>query len=133
MKDLPNNLRKIRLSQTKKDLRSGNKIAELIDVSPQYYYSLETGRDNKRLNIEHLTKLTKIFNVSADEILGDQPLSSTSNEPKKPKDLVKFLEQTEVMFDGETYELNDEDREKLKAAFEFVFWHAKQKNKRKKS
>jgi len=133
MNDLPNKLRKIRLSQTKKDLRSGNKIAELIGVSPQYYYSLETGRDNKRLNIEYLTKLSKIFNVTADEILGDQPLIDASTEQKKPKDLIKFLEQSEVMFDGETYELDEEDKEKLRSALEFAFWHAKQKNKRKKS
>ncbi len=131
--DFPNNLRKIRTNHANKQLRSGNRIAELMDISPQYYYDLETGRGGKRLNIEHLNKLTKIFDVTADEIMGDSPLPSTSDDPKKPKDLVKFLEQTEVMFDGETYELNDEDREKLKAAFEFVFWHAKQKNKRKKS
>ncbi|WP_371366224.1 hypothetical protein SRRS_06770 [Sporomusa rhizae] len=131
--DFPNNLRKIRTTHTNKQLRSGNRIAELMNISPQYYYDLETGRGGKRLNIEHLNKLTKIFDVTADEIMGDSPLPSASDEPKKPKDLVKFLEQTEVMFDGETYELNEEDREKLKAAFEFVFWHAKQKNKRKKS
>ncbi|MCM0758058.1 helix-turn-helix domain-containing protein [Sporomusa sphaeroides DSM 2875] len=133
MKEFPNNLRKIRTTQSNRDLRSGNRIAELMNISPQYYYDLETGRGGRKLNAEHLAKLTKIFDVSADEILGGQPLVDSLTEQKKPKDLVKFLEQTEVMFDGETYELNEEDREKLKSAFEFVFWHAKQKNKRKKS
>jgi len=131
--EFPNNLRKIRTSHPNKQLRSGNRIAALMDISPQYYYDLETGRGGKRLNIEHINKLTKIFDVTADEIAGDSPLPTAPEEEKKPKDLVKFLEQTEVMFDGETYELTEEDREKLKSAFEFVFWHAKQKNKRKKS
>lgn len=133
MTEFPNNLRNIRKNHPNKTLRSGEEVARLMNLSKQYYYDLETGRNGARLNIDHLNQLTKIFNVSSDEILGSQQIINESNEPKKPKDLVKFLEQTEVMFDGETYELNDEDREKLKAAFEFVFWHAKQKNKRKKS
>ena len=70
MDKYPNNLRKIRLSQKNKELRSGNKIAELLEVTPQYYYKLETGREGKRLNIEHLRKLSKIFNITSDEILG---------------------------------------------------------------
>lgn len=35
------------------------------------------------------------------------------------------------MFDGELHQLNDEDREKLHHALEFVFWQAREKNKRK--
>lgn len=133
MTELPNNLRKIRLSQTDKVLRSGNKIAEMLGVSPQYYYKLETGQQDKRLNVEHLKKLTQILNVTADEILGNQSMPENISENKKmPKDLAKFLEQSEVMFDGETYKLDEEDKEKVRSALEFAFWHAKEKNKRKK-
>lgn len=133
MDNMPNNLRKIRLSQKNKELQSASKIAELMDVSPQYYYKLETGGENKKLNVEHLKKLSKIFNCTADEILGNQPMPEESVDNKKvPKDMAKFLEQTEVMFDGETYRLDDEDKEKLRSALEFGFWHAKEKNKRKK-
>ncbi|SDD88235.1 helix-turn-helix domain-containing protein [Sporomusa acidovorans] len=82
---MPNNLRKIRESQTDKNLRSGNKIAELLGISPQYYYSLETGREGKRLNSEHLNKLIKIFNVSADEILGGAEIDNGSS--KQPQAL----------------------------------------------
>ena len=67
---IPNNLRKIRKSHPNKALRSGNEIAKLLETSPQYYYDLETGRNNCRLNIDHINKLTKIFNVTADEMLG---------------------------------------------------------------
>lgn len=76
-KQYPNNLRKIRLSQKSKELQSGSKIAELLEVTPQYYYKLETGREGKRLNVEHLRKLSKIFNVTADEILGGYSLPET--------------------------------------------------------
>ncbi len=110
------------------------KVSELADslgITPKHLYDLETGK--RRLNEAHIRKLSEIFDVSATEILGGQPVTATPNEPKKPKDLVKFLEQSEVMFDGETYDLDEEDKEKLRSAFEFVFWHAKQKNKRKKS
>lgn len=133
MKEYPNNLRKIRQSHPDKELRSGNKIATLLGVTPQYYYKLETGKENKRLNIDHLNQLTKIFGVSSDEILGNQPIPENTSENKKmPKDLAKFLEQAEVMFDGETYKLDEEDKEKVRSALEFAFWHAKEKNKRKK-
>ncbi|WP_110955178.1 helix-turn-helix domain-containing protein [Anaerosinus massiliensis] len=134
MDEFPNNLRQIRVSHPDKSLRSGNKIAALLGVTPQYYYKLETGKENKRLNIDHLNQLTKIFGVTADEILGNQPLSDepASENKKTPKDLAKFLEQTEVMFDGETYKLDNEDKAKLRAALEFGFWTAKEKNKRKK-
>ncbi len=132
--ELPNNLRQIRKTHPNKKLRSGNAIAELMSISPQYYYDLETGRNNCRLNAEHLGKLTKIFSVTADEILGGQPLADDeSAEIKKPKDLIRFLDQSEVMFDGELYDLDEEDKETLRKALEFAFWQAKQKNKRKKS
>lgn len=131
---LPNRLRKIRINHPQKELRSGNAIAELMNISPQYYYDLETGRNNCRLNADHLAKLTKIFNCTADEILGGQPLETDEpSEIKKPKDLSKFLEQSEVMFDGELYDLDEEDKETLRKALEFAFWQAKQKNKRNKS
>ena len=35
------------------------------------------------------------------------------------------------MFDGEVHHLDEEDKQKLKNALEFVFWQAKEKNKRK--
>ena len=36
------------------------------------------------------------------------------------------------MFDGEVHQLDEEDKQKLKNALEFVFWQAKEKNKLKK-
>lgn len=51
---------------------------------------------------------------------------------KDPPDLTKFLQQSEIMFDGDTYNLSDTDREKIQAALRLAFWDAKKQNKRKK-
>lgn len=129
MSDFPNNLRKIRLSQTDKDLRSGNKIAELLGVSPQYYYKLETGQQNKRLNVDHLTQLSKIFNVSADEILGNQSAPVSPENKKIPKDLKKILEEKTVMFDGEM--MNEDDKKLIEQMLTKMYYKSKEQNKRK--
>lgn len=84
MLKLPNNLRNIRKNHQNPELRSGEKVAELIGVSKQYYYDLETGRNNCRLNIDHINKLTKILNVTADEILNSTSDNSSLNILKKP-------------------------------------------------
>jgi len=132
MSELPNNLRKIRKAHPDKALRSGNKIAELMNISPQYYYDLETGRGGRKLNIDHITQLTKIFKVTADEILDNQLLLTQSAKNKKAlTDLAMFLDQAEIMFDGEIYHLDTEDKIKLRTALEFSFWHIKEKNKHK--
>lgn len=47
-----------------------------------------------------------------------------------PKDLKKFLEQHEIMFDG--IPLTNDDKEKVRAALKVVFWDAKEQNQRKK-
>ena len=57
--------------------------------------------------------------------------SPEEHKEKKPKDLQKFLDQQEIMFDG--VPLTDDDKEKIRKALEIIFWDAKQKNKRKKS
>ena len=76
-----------------------------------------------------LKRLADHFSVSIDYLLGQENKNSQQN---MPKDLAKFLENTEVMFDGEVHHLDEEDKQKLKNALEFVFWQAKEKNKRKK-
>lgn len=125
--DFPNKLREVR----KKFNVKATDLAELLDITFQHYYAIERGQ--RQLSATHLNKISTFLNVSADEILGNHQMPEESAENKKvPKDMAKFLEQTEVMFDGETYRLDDEDKEKLRSALEFGFWHAKEKNKRKK-
>lgn len=48
------------------------------------------------------------------------------------KDLTKFLQEAEVLFDGNTYKLNLEEKKQIQEALEIAFWDAKKRNKRKK-
>ena len=75
-----------------------------------------------------IDKLSEIFNVTPNELFGYEHKKAV----KQPKDLANFLEKTEIMFDGETYKLNSESRQKLRNALEFAFYEAKKMNKRKK-
>ena len=49
-----------------------------------------------------------------------------------PKDLNKFLQQSEIIFDGDTYNLTDEERELVIKSLEVAFSAAKRANKRQK-
>nr|DAF63029.1 MAG TPA: Repressor protein CI [Myoviridae sp. ct9dX1] len=81
--------------------------------------------------LDKLQKIADFFNVPIDYFSATETKISTNDHPERPKDLAKFLENTEVMFDGEVHYLDEEDKQKLKNALEFVFWQAKEKNKRK--
>lgn len=50
----------------------------------------------------------------------------------KDKGLEKFLKEAEVLFDGNTYKLNIEEKNQIREALEMAFWDAKERNKRKK-
>lgn len=45
------------------------------------------------------------------------------------KDLNKFLQQSEIIFDGDTYKLTDEDRDLILKALEVAFLAVKRGNK----
>lgn len=61
-----------------KDLKQSD-VAKLLGTTQQYYGQYEIG--NRPLTIEHLIKLCKFYNVSADYILG---FTDTLSElPKK--------------------------------------------------
>ena len=86
--------------------------------------------------------LWSFFKIKRSELLEQSPASddlptltqrdSTAHSKRDMNDLAKFLNKTEVMFDGDTYNLSEEDQQKLRNALEFVFWDAKRQNKRKK-
>lgn len=77
--------------------------------------------------------LAKALNVSPAWLMGyDVPMEANSIISTKPNDLNKFLQQSQVIFDGETYSLDDEDRELIMKSLEVAFAAAKQANKRKK-
>lgn len=105
-------------------------LAKLVDISASSIGMYEQGR--REPSQEVLLQFADFFNVSVDYILGrDKSSTKASHSLKDQRDLNEFLNNTEIMFDGELHQLDDEDREKLRHALEFVFWQAKEKNKRK--
>lgn len=118
---------RLRSLREKKGL-SQSQVADIIGVTRTAYIHYETGRYKP---VRKLKELCKLFDVSSDYILGTD-IEKISIDDKKPKDLAKFLDDTEIMFDGEIYKLSDADKQKLRNALEFVFWDAKKENKRKK-
>lgn len=118
---------RLRSLREKKGL-SQSQVADIIGVTRTAYIHYETGRYQP---VRKLKELCKLFDVSSDYILGNDTEKVPANE-KKPKDLAKFIDDTEIMFDGEIYKLSDADKQKLRNALEFVFWDAKKENKRKK-
>ena len=119
-----------------KHLRQQNNLTQeelgkKLNVQKSAISKYETGR--ARPSIEALQKLSVIFKVPVDTLLNGLWIKVTTElESKQPKDLAKFLDQTEIMFDGEVHKLNDESRQKLRNALEFAFYEAKKMNKRKK-
>ena len=92
--------------------------------------------------MDKVDKLCSFFKIKRSELLEQSPASddlptltqrdSTAHSKRDLNDLAKFLNKAEVMFDVDTYNLSEEDQQKLRNALEFVFWDAKRQNKRKK-
>ena len=111
---------------------SQEEVAKAIGVGRVTYLKYENGENRP---VRKLKELSSFFKVSIDYLLGnDTPTTEKPDAPSKRdmNDLAKFLNKTEVMFDGDTYNLSEEDQQKLRNALEFVFWDAKRQNKRKK-
>ena len=113
---------------------SQRKLALVSGVSNTEINRIEKG-EREKPSLKILEKLSIAFGITLDELLSISGLTDyvpSDTSPKQPKDLVKFLNQAEFMFDGDTYKLNDDDRAKIRAALELAFWDAKELNKRKK-
>ena len=126
------------ISQRIKKLRLENnltqkELSDYLGLTPKMISFYELGQRVPPSDIVLI--LADKFQVSTDYLLGnDSPTvtSNTAHSKRDLNDLAKFLNKTEVMFDGDTYNLSEEDQQKLRNALEFVFWDAKRQNKRKK-
>lgn len=110
---------------------SQSEVAKFLGISRPAYVQYETGKTKPSRTIK---KLCALFNVTSDYILGTdvETVDKKEVDKKKPADLEKFLNQSEIMFDGEVMKLSEEDRQEIRDALEFIFYKAKKKNKRKK-
>ena len=117
---------------TQKDLgRRINKSAQVISNWERGY--------TISINQDDILNLSNAFGIPVNKLVDENssvlepPIQESSPHSKRDmNDLAKFLNKTEVMFDGDTYNLSEEDQQKLRNALEFVFWDAKRQNKRKK-
>lgn len=102
-------------------------LAEAVGVTQQAVAKWET--DKASPDPEMLQKISSMFNVTVDSLLDG---ATPKDKSKMPKDLNKFLQQSEIIFDGDTYNLTDEERELVIKSLEVAFSAAKRANKRKK-
>lgn len=108
---------------------SQEEVAKAIGVGRVTYLKYENGENRP---VRKLKELSAFFNVSIDYLLGNDTSTMAEEEAHSKRDindLAKFLNKAEVMFDGNTYRLNEDDQQKLRNALEFVFWDAKQQNR----
>jgi transcriptional regulator with XRE-family HTH domain len=120
-------------------------FAKKVGFSRGRYANYEQGR--REPDFEIVKTFADILNCTTDYLLGTNNLDSsllttdTKNTSAKdhlqprieeaPKDLIQFLEHSQVLFDGIL--LTKEDKTKIKAALEIIFWDVKQQKKQKKS
>lgn len=116
-------------------------FAKLCGISHTHLDSIEKGvdpRTNKtvRPTVETLYKISIGAGVSLIKLVelcididSNDITRLQSNEEKKSNDLIEFLKQPEILFNG--VPLTDEDIEKIKASLEIVLEDAKRKKKRK--
>lgn len=109
-----------------------NDLAKATKISRSALGMYEAG--HREPNFETLEILADYFNVDMNTLLNKTtpPNTAALRISKDERDLNKFLERAEVMFDGDTYKLTADDREKIRAALKLAFYDAKKRNRRKK-
>lgn len=118
---LGENLKDLRI---KKDLTQ-QQVADLLNINRVTYTQYELNKRDPDTNT--LIRLADFFGVTTDDLLGRDKPNETSEE-KKPKDLEKFLDNQEIMFDG--VPLTEDDKAKIRKSLEIIFWDAREKNKK---
>lgn len=106
-----------------------SELSKTLDISPSAIGMYEQGR--RVPDVAILKKLSAYFGVSIDYLLGNSD-GEGDEKQKMPKDLNRFLEQSEIIFDGDTYNLTEDERKMVLKSLEVAFYAAKQANKRKK-
>ncbi|MCL6445197.1 MAG: helix-turn-helix domain-containing protein [Alicyclobacillus sp.] len=106
--------------------------SRVYPTTAQYIKRLEE-RPNGFPGVSTLHRLARALGVSAAYLIGDVADPNDSGPVDawyQPKDLIQFLDESEVMYEGRP--LDDEDKERIKSILAAVFLDAKERNKRKK-
>lgn len=122
--------RRLQILRESKGL-STSEVAEKAGISETYLARLESS-DSRLPGVSTLHRLAQIFDVTPAYLVGDTA-DPKDNGPLdawyQPKDLVQWLEESEVMFEG--HPLSDDDKLKIKQILAAVFMDAKRRNQRK--
>lgn len=132
----PNRIREIREEKN----MSGTKVAETLNISPQYYYDLEKGK--RGLSADLAQKMATIYGVSVDYLLGRVDVRNHEKEKKAEtqqderdveQEINKIMDDLKhdgaIMFNHEP--IDDEDRRLLRKALEFGLEVVKEKDQKK--
>lgn len=114
---------------------SQQQLADLLGTSKQVISRYETNQRTPKITVaqEYADKLNVPLNYLIDENLAtdsasSQPPLPLAHSTKDERDLAKFLNRTDIEFDGAP--LTVEDKDKLRKALEIIFWDAKTENKK---
>jgi len=108
-----------------------SEVAKLTNISRSRLSLYEINQ--REPDLATTKQLADFFNVTIDYLVGRDNIESFSPaaEEDNSNDLIKFLEQPEVLFDG--IPLTKEDKSKIKASLDIIFWDVKQKKKQEES
>lgn len=109
-------------------------LAKITNLSRSYIGDIEKDRYNPSLST--LKAIAEATNQSLDKIIvlerNNLDRNNNIGTEKMPVDLKKYLEQSQIIFDGDIYNLTDEEREMVLQSLKIAFYAAKRANKRKK-
>lgn len=106
-------------------------LAKLTHLSRSYIGDIEQNRYNP--SISTLKLIADATNQSLESLLrSNTKPEQTSAIEIFSKDLNKFLQQSEIIFDGDTYNLTNEERIIVIQSLKVAFYAAKKANKHKK-
>lgn len=123
--------RRVRESRLQRGLAI-SEIADQLKVSEAYVQNLEE-QPLRYPGVTTLNRLAELLGVTSAYLAGD------TNDPKdpgpynawyQPKDLVRFLDESDVMFEGQP--LDDDDKARIKEILAAIFRDAKKRNRRRK-
>lgn len=103
-------------------------VCDALDIEQSTLANYENNRRVPKTDI--LVAIANFYGVPLDYLVGRT--SVKTDVPHRPKDLNRFLEQSEIIFDGDTYNLTEDERKMVLKSLEVAFYAAKQANKRKK-
>lgn len=100
-------------------------LAQLTNISRSRLSLYEINK--REPDLATIRQLANFFNVTIDYLAGDTNItsSSLSSKEKSPVNLNKILNEPNLLWHG--IPLSNEDKAKLKATLDIIFWNAKQK------